>query len=582
MLEEGIAEAEHMLRGLHPKMKAWYALNRSFLSANYGDFPNFWQDLGKWADFPILKKTYLIFLERCEAGQQPEEIDLKQCEIAAKNNLQMQQQSKEENDPNSTMQVKRKRRKFTSGSREPPLKTTENTMEPLAATAASADGVYCESNVTGQLGQLASDAEAKPAARTRGRPREKRSRWSTNLHGSLPHVPGLLQLQLNKIAQRLPGLAAEALLAEQDPDRSPSPPPVMKEKLLKERDAIIDQISKINEAYVAPADYVKRKPSSKIFVPVKEHPTYNFIGLILGPRGNTQKQMEQATGCRISIRGKGSMRDGSRGRISRDMQDAEQEDLHVFVQGESQEGVEEAERMVRELLKPLEDSDNDHKMRQLRELAVINNTLREDDYCHICGERGHRQYECPQRTQTSAGIKCAICGDLSHPTRDCPQAKHGMSTGQVDVAYTDFIAELSDPNREAVLTDAQSTIRSSYKSEQKDTFGDASYEERMNQLNSAPNRRAVAHAPTQAVAHAPTQAVAHAPTQPMAANIPDYAYYGDISSGYNQQYASYQGNWDAEWAEYYRQNPEAYMQYQTANAYASANYVPPPPPPPPH
>lgn len=47
----------------------------------------------------------------------------------------------------------------------------------------------------------------------------------------------------------------------------------------------------------------------KVYVPVKEHPDFNFVGRILGPRGMTAKQLEQETGCKIMVRGKGSMRD---------------------------------------------------------------------------------------------------------------------------------------------------------------------------------------------------------------------------------------------------------------------------------
>lgn len=36
---------------------------------------------------------------------------------------------------------------------------------------------------------------------------------------------------------------------------------------------------------------------------------YNFVGRLLGPRGLTAKQMEQDLGCKIMVRGKGSMRD---------------------------------------------------------------------------------------------------------------------------------------------------------------------------------------------------------------------------------------------------------------------------------
>lgn len=42
---------------------------------------------------------------------------------------------------------------------------------------------------------------------------------------------------------------------------------------------------------------------------------YNFVGRILGPRGMTAKQLEQETGCKIMVRGKGSMRDRKKVRI---------------------------------------------------------------------------------------------------------------------------------------------------------------------------------------------------------------------------------------------------------------------------
>ncbi|KAF7651108.1 hypothetical protein LDENG_00115550 [Lucifuga dentata] len=47
----------------------------------------------------------------------------------------------------------------------------------------------------------------------------------------------------------------------------------------------------------------------KLYVPVKEYPDFNFVGRILGPRGLTAKQLEAETGCKIMVRGRGSMRD---------------------------------------------------------------------------------------------------------------------------------------------------------------------------------------------------------------------------------------------------------------------------------
>ena len=55
---------------------------------------------------------------------------------------------------------------------------------------------------------------------------------------------------------------------------------------------------------------MQTKKLRKITIPQERFPEYNFIGLIIGPRGNTQKRMERETGCKISIRGKGSAKDG--------------------------------------------------------------------------------------------------------------------------------------------------------------------------------------------------------------------------------------------------------------------------------
>ena len=43
---------------------------------------------------------------------------------------------------------------------------------------------------------------------------------------------------------------------------------------------------------------------------------FNFVGRILGPRGLTAKQLEQETGCKVMVRGKGSMRDKKKVRLA--------------------------------------------------------------------------------------------------------------------------------------------------------------------------------------------------------------------------------------------------------------------------
>jgi splicing factor 1 len=53
------------------------------------------------------------------------------------------------------------------------------------------------------------------------------------------------------------------------------------------------------------------KITRKLYIPEKQYPGYNFVGLIIGPRGNTHRRMEQETNCKIAIRGKVRRRDSS-------------------------------------------------------------------------------------------------------------------------------------------------------------------------------------------------------------------------------------------------------------------------------
>lgn len=246
--------------------------------------------------------------------------------------------------------------------------------------------------------------------------------------------------------------------------RSPSPEPVYdnmgirintrefraRERLNKERQDIITQIIKRNPNYKPPADYRPPKLHKKLFIPVKDFPGYNFIGLIIGPRGNTQKRMEKETGAKIVIRGKGSMKEGKLGQkkdLKYDL--AENEDLHVLVEADTQEALDAAADMVEKLLRPVDETLNEHKRQQLKELAALNGTIREDEFCRLCGEQGHRQYACPARTSTfKSDVLCKICGDGGHPTIDCPVK--GTTGKKMDDEYQNFLAELGGTVPEGV------------------------------------------------------------------------------------------------------------------------------------
>nr|CDS22127.1 hypothetical protein EgrG_000055900 [Echinococcus granulosus] len=130
----------------------------------------------------------------------------------------------------------------------------------------------------------------------------------------------------------------------------------------------------------------------KVYIPVKENPTYNFVGRLLGPRGLTAKQMEQDLGCKIMVRGKGSMRDKRKEDQNRGKPNWEhlQEDLHVLVSVEDYESRAELrlQRAVNAITIFLEqglrtpEGADDVKKQQLMELAIINGTYRDPQHHH--------------------------------------------------------------------------------------------------------------------------------------------------------------------------------------------------------
>ncbi|KAL1456333.1 hypothetical protein WDU94_001072 [Cyamophila willieti] len=85
-------------------------------------------------------------------------------------------------------------------------------------------------------------------------------------------------------------------------------------------------------------DLFREKPilvKVKVLVPVKEHPRFNFVGKLLGPKGNSLRRLQEETMTKMSILGKGSMRDRSKEEDLRKEGDPKNahlvEDLHVQV-----------------------------------------------------------------------------------------------------------------------------------------------------------------------------------------------------------------------------------------------------------
>lgn len=213
-----------------------------------------------------------------------------------------------------------------------------------------------------------------------------------------------------------------------------------RDKLIEERQKLLEKALSANPALRALAPgFQPAKKVARINIPVEKYPGYNFIGLIIGPRGNTQKRMEKETGCKISIRGKGSSKKGR-------PQPDDDQPLHVHIIAPDEQKLAAAEKMINKLLVPMDEEQNIHKAKQLRELALINGTLRDIPKCRICGEDGHKIQDCPKRqaSWTPANIRCKYCGLDTHPSIDCPnKGTVGGNATQLNDEYASFMAELT-------------------------------------------------------------------------------------------------------------------------------------------
>ncbi|KAE9395006.1 hypothetical protein BT96DRAFT_886007 [Gymnopus androsaceus JB14] len=325
-------------------------------------------------------------------------------------------------------------------------------------------------------------------------PRKRRSRWG-DAKTEIPGLPtaisavGVSQAQLDNYAihLRLEEINRKLRLNNFVPperERSPSPPPTYdgqgrrtntrevryKKKLEDERIKLVDRAMKNDPNFRPPVEYAQQKrsqrPSDKVYIPVKEFPEINFFGLLVGPRGNSLKKMEAESGAKISIRGKGSVKEG-KARPDQYADDAE-EDLHCLVLADSDEKVASCVRLINRVIETAAstpEGQNEHKRNQLRQLAALNGTLRDDEnqICQNCGGVGHRKYECPEQRNFTANIICRVCGSAGHMARDCtvnkdpnappPPPTPSMGRGGFDSEYASLMAELGEPGAAAAGTD---------------------------------------------------------------------------------------------------------------------------------
>jgi hypothetical protein len=90
------------------------------------------------------------------------------------------------------------------------------------------------------------------------------------------------------------------------PVQAAPPPPPQREH--RPPPQIVDVQPPPQEVY-PPYEEEVVKLTEKIMLPLTEYPKFNFVGRLLGPGGSIIKGISEATGTRVSILGKGSMKD---------------------------------------------------------------------------------------------------------------------------------------------------------------------------------------------------------------------------------------------------------------------------------
>ncbi|RXN01615.1 KH domain-containing, RNA-binding, signal transduction-associated protein 3 [Acipenser ruthenus] len=183
------------------------------------------------------------------------------------------------------------------------------------------------------------------------------------------------------------------------------------------------------------------KLGQKILIPVKQFPKFNFVGKLLGPRGNSLKRLQEETLTKMSILGKGSMKEKEKEEELRKSGEAKyqhlSEDLHVLIEvfappAEAYARMGHALDEIKKFLIP--DYNDEIRQAQLQELTYLNGGSEDAEVPAVRGKpiaRG-RGTPAPGLPRGRGGIPPpqAVVPPGPPPPRSAPPGRVSMTPGR--------------------------------------------------------------------------------------------------------------------------------------------------------
>lgn len=225
-------------------------------------------------------------------------------------------------------------------------------------------------------------------------------------------------------------------------------------EMLVRREELLRRAAAYHPGHTFPASLCETGTlSEKVYIPAEEYPDLNFVGFMIGPRGETLRRLEKELGCKLSIKGRGSTRGVVEIRPSaRAGAPAEEEPLHCTVAAEDRRILDKAVTALENLVEDMTallGGESRPKRRLCREGS--------DSGAGGCREeREAWKGEGPSKKMKRSAM-CGECGDAGHGRTECifqkrPPAREQQELELLESEYRKCLALSRDSVEEKLVT----------------------------------------------------------------------------------------------------------------------------------